>query len=281
KAKAAGAGVPAAPLGVEPQEFAPADDRRKVLADWMTAPDNPYFAAMIVNRTWAHYFGRGLVEPIDDMRVTNPASNEPLLGALTAHLREKKYDLKALTRTLLNSRAYQLSSKSVQGNEADEQNFSHAAVRPMAAEVLLDAVSQVTGSPEKFNGWPEGFRAVQVWDNRMPSYFFRIFGRPVRFSVCECERGTDPSIAQALHLMNAPEIAAKIRARSGAARKLADSDKKPDAIIDELFLATCARRPSDAERAKMLDAFADGDRRAAVEDVMWALLNSKEFLYNR
>jgi hypothetical protein len=282
KAKVApGAGVPAAPLGVAPREYAPAEDRRRVLADWMTAPDNPYFAAMIANRTWAHYFGRGLVEPMDDIRVTNPASNEPLLAALAAHLREKKYDLKALTRTLLNSRAYQLSSKALPGNAFDEQNFSHAAVKPMPAEVLLDAVSQVTGSPEKFNGWPEGFRAIQVWDNRMPSYFFRIFGRPVRFSVCECERGTDPSIAQALHLMNAPEIAAKMRARTGAARRLADSDARPAAVVDELFLAALARRPTDAERAKTLEAFADGDRRAAVEDVMWALLNSKEFLYNR
>jgi hypothetical protein len=247
----------------------------------MTAPDNPYFATMIANRMWAHYFGRGLVEPVDDIRVTNPASNEPLMAALAARLRELKYDLKALTKTLLNSRAYQLSSRPAPGNESDEQNFSHATVKPMPAEVLLDAVSQVTGAPEKFNGWPEGFRAIQVWDNRMPSYFFRVFGRPVRFSVCECERGTDPSIAQALHLMNSPEIAAKIQARGGAARTLADSDKKPAAIIDELCLAALTRRPTDAERAKLLEAFADGDRRAAVADVMWALLNSKEFLYNR
>jgi hypothetical protein len=282
KAKLApGVGVPAAPLGVQPKEYAASEDRRRVLADWMTAPENPYFATMIANRMWAHYFGRGLVEPIDDIRVTNPASNEPLLAALTAHLREKKYDLKALTRTILNSRAYQLSSKSLPGNATDEQNFSHAAVKPMPAEVLLDAVSQVTGSPEKFNGWPEGFRAIQVWDNRMPSYFFRIFGRPVRYSVCECERGTDPSIAQALHLMNSPEIAAKIRARSGAARKLADSDKKPAAIVDELFLSALSRRPTDAELQKMLEAFTDSDRRVSVEDVMWAILNSKEFLYNR
>src|SRR5262249_46103698 len=159
--------------------------------------------------------------------------------------------------------------------------FSHAAVKPMPAEVLLDAVSQFTGSPEKFNGWPEGFRAIQVWDNRMPSYFFRIFGRPIRYSVCECERGTDPSIAQALHLMNSPEIAERIRARNGVARKLADSDKKPAAIIDELFLAALSRRPTEAELKQMLEAFADSNRRAAVEDVMWVILNSKEFLYNR
>ena len=272
--------VPAKSLGAPATPFTPSDDRRKVLADWMTTVDNPYFATVIVNRLWAHYLGRGLVEPIDDIRATNPASNEPLLAALSVHLREKKYDLKAFTKTLLLSRAYQLSSKSVEGNALDEQNFSHAAVKPMPAEVLLDAVSQVTGAPEKFNGWPEGFRAIQVWDNRMPSYFFRIFGRPVRFSVCECERGTDPSITQALHLMNSPEIAAKIKAKAGTARKLAESDKKPEAIIDELFLGALSRKPTDAERTKLLEAFTD-DRRAAVEDVLWAVLNSKEFLYNR
>ncbi|HUR54464.1 MAG TPA: DUF1549 domain-containing protein [Gemmataceae bacterium] len=274
-------GVPARALGAAATPFAPSDDRRRAFADWMTAADNPYFATAIANRLWAHYFGRGLVEPIDDIRATNPASNEPLLAALAAHLREKKYDVKAFTKTLLLSRAYQLSSEALPGNAADEQNFSHAAVKPMPAEVLLDAVSQVTGAAEKFNGWPEGYRAIQVWDNRMPSYFFRIFGRPVRYSVCECERGTDPSIAQALHLMNAPEIAAKVQARTGTARRLADSDLKPEAVLDELFLSALSRRPTDAERAKLLAAFADGDRRAAVEDVLWALLNSKEFLYNR
>ena len=272
--------VPAKSLGAPATPFTPSDDRRRSLADWMTAADNPYFATVIVNRLWAHYLGRGLVEPIDDIRATNPASNEPLLASLTVHLREKKYDLKAFTKTLLLSRAYQLTSKSVEGNALDEQNFSHAAVKPMPAEVLLDAVSQVTGAPEKFNGWPEGFRAIQVWDNRMPSYFFRIFGRPVRFSVCECERGTDPSITQALHLMNSPEIAAKIKAKAGTARKLVDSDKKPEAIIDELFLGALSRKPTDAERTKLLEAFTD-DRRAVVEDVLWAVLNSKEFLYNR
>ncbi len=272
--------IPAKSLGAPATPFTPSDDRRKVLADWMTTVDNPYFATVIVNRLWAHYLGRGLVEPIDDIRATNPASNEPLLAALSVHLREKKYDLKAFTKTLLLSRAYQLSSKSVEGNALDEQNFSHAAVKPMPAEVLLDAVSQVTGAPEKFNGWPEGFRAIQVWDNRMPSYFFRIFGRPVRYSVCECERGTDPSITQALHLMNSPEIAAKIKAKAGTACKLADSDKKPEAIIDDLFLGALSRKPTAAERTRLLEAFTD-DRRAAVEDVLWAVLNSKEFLYNR
>jgi hypothetical protein len=273
--------VPAKPLGAAAPTFTPEQDRRRVLADWMTAADNPYFAAMIANRLWAHYLGRGLVEPLDDLRATNPASNEPLLTALAADLRAKKYDLKAFTKVLLNSRTYQLSGRTLPGNEADEQNFSHAATKAMPAEVLLDAICQVTGVPEKFNGWPDGFRAIQVWDNRMPSYFFRIFGRPVRYSVCECERGTDPSIVQALHLMNSPEITAKVRAAKGTARKLAASDKKPDAVIDELFLSALGRFPTDDERKTLLELFADGDRQAAVEDVLWAVLNTKEFLYNR
>ncbi|HET6423691.1 MAG TPA: DUF1549 domain-containing protein, partial [Planctomycetaceae bacterium] len=246
--------VAARALGATPADFTSTGDRRQVFATCMTTPENPYFARAIANRLWAHYFGRGLVEPIDDLRVTNPATNEPLLDALVAHLREVRYDLKAFTRTLLASQTYQLSSMPKDGNQDDTQNFSRARPKAMPAEVLLDALSQVTGVPEKFNGWPEGYRSIQVWDNRMPSYFFRIFGRPVRFSVCECERGTDPSIAQALHLMNSPEIADKVRARGGAARRLADSAKPPAAVVDDLFLAALARRPTDAERAKMLEA---------------------------
>ena len=273
--------VPAKPLGATATDYTPDVDRRKTMADWMTGPENPYFAPIIVNRLWAHYFGRGLVEPLDDMRATNPASNEPLLNALAVHLRTLKFDLKAFTKFLLNSRTYQLASASAAGNANDEQNFSHAAVKAMPAEVLLDAICQVTGVPEKFNGWPDGYRAIQVWDNRMPSYFFRIFGRPVRYSVCECERGTDPSIAQALHLMNSPEISAKVRDRKGIARKLGDSVKPPTVVIEELFLSSLSRLPTEDERKRLLEVFKDGDRRGAVEDVVWAILNMKEFLYNR
>jgi hypothetical protein len=141
-------------------------------------------------------------------------------------------------------------------------------------------VCQTTGVGEKFNGWPEGHRAIQVWDNRMPSYFFRIFGRPVRFSVCECERSNEPSITQALHLMNSPEIGSKLRARRGTARQLADSTRTPTDIVDELYLAALARYPREKERALILEAFKEDDRRTAVEDVLWTLLNMKEFIYN-
>jgi hypothetical protein len=273
--------VPARALAAAPARFTDRTDRRTVLAEWMTAPDNPCFAKAIANRLWAHYFGRGVVEPIDDLRATNPATNEPLLAELTRHVRDMKYDLKAVTRTLLNSRAYQLSAGVNGSNAEDVQHFSHATIKAMPAEVLLDAISQVTGMPEKFNGWPEGYRAVQVWDNRMPSYFFRIFGRPMRASVCECERSNEPSVTQALHLMNSAEISDKIRSRSGTARRLAESKRTPAEIIEELYLSALSRLPTAREKEVLLPAFAaDADRRTATEDVLWTLLNSKEFLYN-
>jgi hypothetical protein len=273
--------VPARALGTAAVDLANIPDRRAVLARWMTAPENPFFARAIANRLWSHYFGRGLVEPLDDLRATNPAVNEPLLDELAKYLRDKEYDLKALTRTLLNSRLYQLSAKSKTPGLVDDQNFSHAQPRAIPAEVLLDAICQATGVPERFNGWPEGYRAIQIWDNRMPSYFFRIFGRPVRASVCECERSNEPSIAQALHLMNSEEIMNKIRARGGTARRLAQSKMTPREIIDELYLSTLSRYPSESERTLMLRVFTDAaSRQEAVEDVLWALLNTRSFVYN-
>ena len=267
-------------LGGEPIEFAPYEDRRIALVRWMTDEKNPYFSTMITNRLWSHYFGRGLVEQIDDLRATNPATNEPLLKELSAHMRAVKYDLKAFTRTLLNSRLYQLSSETTPSNIGDAQNFSHASHKALAAEVLLDAFCEVTGVPEQFQGWPHGTRAIQIWDNRLPLYFFRIFGRPVRVTVCECERSNEPSIAQALHLMNSPEIAAKIQDRSGRAAQLAATDMPVDKLIEELFLTALARLPREEEMAASRPAFAS-DRRRGAEDVLWALVNSKEFLYNR
>lgn len=274
--------VKARALGAKDADFTNVGDRRQVLAAWMTSPDNPFFAKAIANRLWAHYLGRGLVEPIDDLRATNPPTNEPLMDALAAHLREVKYDMKAFTRTLLNSRVYQLSTVSNESNQSDRQHFSHAWPKAVPAEVLLDAVCQTTGVPEKFNGWPLGTRSIQVWDNRMPSYFFRIFGRPVRATVCECERSNEPSISQALHLLNSPEINEKIASRAGVARQLADSAKTPDEITDEIYLGTLSRFPTADERALMKQAFdAPGTtRRQAVEDVLWSVLNTKEFMYN-
>jgi hypothetical protein len=222
-------------------------DRREALADWMLHPSNPYFARAAANRIWAHYFGHGLVEPIDDLRATNPAVNEELLDALARHLRDVKYDLIAFTKSIVASRLYQLAAAADAG---DERNFSRSMPRTLPAEVLLDAVCQVTGVPEKFSGWPVGARAIQLWDNRMPSYFLQVFGRPVRATVCSCERGADPSISQALHLMNSPEIQARIRSRKGVAARLAASSLPPDAIVDELYLSCLARFPTPMEQKR-------------------------------
>ncbi|MEO2024968.1 MAG: DUF1549 and DUF1553 domain-containing protein [Fuerstiella sp.] len=272
--------VPTHALGAEPADFSRVSDRRRVFAEWLTSAQNPFFAKAIANRLWAHYLGRGLIEPIDDIRGTNPATNVPLMQALASHMREVGYDMKAFTRTLLNSRAYQLSSTTLPGNADDQQNFSHFIQKSLPAEVLLDAICQSTGVAEDFNGWPAGYRAIQVWDNRMPSYFFRIFGRPVRASVCECERSGEPSISQALHLLNAPEIFEKLTHRNGRARQLAASEMTSAEIIGELYLSTLSRLPIKAEKELMLQAFVESDRRSATEDVLWAILNSKEFVFN-
>ena len=277
--------IPAAGLGGLPALSAAKETlfgRRQALADWMTDDSNPFLARALANRLWAHYFGRGLVEPVDDLRATNPATNEPLLAALAEYLQSVDYDIKAFTRTLLSSRVYQLSPLTNETNARDNQHFSHATYRPMPAEVLLDAICQVTGVPEKFNGWPVGARSIEVWDNRMPSYFFRIFGRPARTTVCECERGDAPTISQALHLTNSPEIGSKINHRRGRARQLAASDRTPREVIEELYLTALSRRPSAEERRLLMPLFGQDeiDRRAAAEDVLWTLVNIKEFLFN-
>ncbi|MFO1003199.1 MAG: DUF1549 and DUF1553 domain-containing protein [Planctomycetaceae bacterium] len=273
--------VPAAGLGAAPATFPEPKDRRRVLAQWLTSSDNHQFARSLVNRLVAHYWGRGLVEPVDDLRATNPASNEPLMQALTQHVIDLRFDMKALTKTLLNSRVYQLDSTINDSNRLDEQNYSRAAVKPMPAEVLLDAISQATGIPERFNGWPEGYRAIQVWDNKLPSLFLETFGRPVRQSVCACERGVEPSMAQALHLMNSETTTAKIEDRRGRAASLAASELPPNVLIEELYLATVSRFPVAQEQELMQQSLTNtDDRRKAVEDILWTLLNTREFVFN-
>ncbi len=274
--------VPTAGLGAAPAMFPDPKDRRRVLAQWLTAKENSLFVRSIVNRLVGHYWGRGLVEPVDDLRATNPASNEPLMLALADHLIEVNFDLKAFTRTLLNSRVYQLNSAITDSNRLDDQNYSRAAIKPMPAEVLLDAMSQATGIPERFNGWPEGYRAIQVWDNKLPSLFLETFGRPVRQSVCACERGVEPSMAQALHLMNSETTTVKLEDRRGRAAMLAASDLPPSAIIEELYLATVSRFPTAQEQELLQRSLTEtDDRRKAVEDILWTLLNTREFVFNR
>lgn len=207
------------------------------------------------------------------------------MQALVEHLIAVQFDLREFTKTLLDSQLYQLSAVANESNRLDEQNYSHAAWKPIPAEVLLDAIAQATGGSEEFNGWPRGYRAIQIWDNKLPSHFLETFGRPTRQTVCSCERGVEPSMAQALHLMNASGTVDKIQHRDGRAAQLARTDMPPEKIVEELYLATLSRFPSDDERRAMIEAFTTStstaaDRRAAIEDVLWTLLNTKEFVFN-
>lgn len=268
------------PPGGSPIDTTAADPRVQ-LADWMTAPENPMFARLVANRLWKQFLGRGLVEPVDDLRSTNPASNEPLLDYLTQQVVENEFNLKAVMRLILKSQTYQLSSRSNVSNQRDEQNFSHYLEDRLPAEVLLDAICDVTSVPENFPGMPSGTRAIQVWDNRFPSYFLDTFGRSSRQSPCECGKSGAPTMSQALHLMNAPEISAKLSSSDGRISKLAASEKTSDEILNEFALAAWGRLPNDRERSAAAKIFSQSDRRQAAEDLMWAMLNSYDFLFVR
>jgi hypothetical protein len=256
------------------------EDRRAVLADWLTASDNPFFARTAVNRIWFHLFGRGIVEPVDDFRDSNPPSNDELLDALAADFVAHGFDTKHVIRTIMNSRTYQLSSRPNALNADDVKYFSHAQLRLLTAEQLLDAISQVTGSPEKFTGLPTGVRAAELPDGEFYHRFLRTFGQPQRSSACECERESDSTLTQALHLIGGRVIHNKLRATDGRVQSLASSNIQPAEMIDELYLAALSRFPTGEERQVGLTLFASvPDRRAAVEDLTWALINSKEFLF--
>jgi hypothetical protein len=270
--------VPTRPPG-GPVLGATGGDPREDLASWMTGRDNPYFARLVVNRLWKHYLGRGLVEPEDDLRSTNPAANEPLLDYLAGRLVAERYDLKAVTRLILSSRTYQLSGAPTVANRDDEQNCSHHRVTRLPAEVLLDAISEVTGVPEAFPGRPRGTRAVELWDNRLPSYFLDVFGRSERTSPCSCGRSGEPTMAQCLHLMNAPEVEKKVAAPSGRVARLLRQGAGDERIVEELCLAALGRPPGDKEKRAAKKLFAHGSREQAAQDFLWALLNSYDFLF--
>lgn len=254
-------------------------DPRAALAQWMTSPDNPWFSRLIANRLWKHFLGRGLVEPEDDLRVTNPPTNPALLDHLARAIVAARFDLKDAIRQIANSQAYQLSSVANETNADDEQNFSHYVVKRLPAEVLMDAVSQVTGVPEEFRGLPRGTRALQLWDNRFPSYFLEIFGRPERNTPCECGRSNEPTMAQALHLMNAPEIDAKIRHPKGRLAQLLSKNMSREQLVETLCLTTLGRLPNEKEQSTATRLFSGSPPREAAEDFLWALLNSYDFLF--
>lgn len=284
-----------AALGQEPVEIAPDDDPRLHLADWMGTPDNPFFAKALVNRYWKHFFKRGLIEPEDDIRDSNPATNPELLAALEKHFVESRFDMKALVRVIAQSHAYQLSAMPNEHNAVDRQNFSHYYPRRMAAEVLLDAINQVTGSQSDFADLPPGTRAVSLPDNsyNRASPFLKVFGRPEGASVCECERVQTSSLAQSLHLMNAADVKAKLATANGRADTLSKAEMPEPKRLRELYLAAFSRQP-DADELRVAEAYlaqprtdAKGQpldsaraKRQGYEDLIWALINTKEFLYN-
>jgi hypothetical protein len=268
-----------------PLDGQPADDpldRRVPLATWLTAPENEMFARNIVNRYVAYLLGRGLVEPIDDIRATNPPTNPPLMDALAKEFRTSGFNLKHLIRTIMNSRLYQLDSQPTHANAADSRFYSHYKVKRIAAEPLLDAIDTATGSPTKFPNLPLGTRAIELPDANYQNYFLVTFGKPKRVSVCECERVPDENLSQTLHTLNGDILAAKLADGIGRIAKLIAAKKTHDEIVAELYLASLARRPSAAELDASRKFFAESPSpHECYQDLLWALVNSKQFMFVR
>jgi hypothetical protein len=255
-------------------------DRREALAKWLTSTDNPYFATSVANRVWAHFFGKGIVEPVDDIRVSNPASNPELFDRLGDKLVEYKYDFRALVRDICNSHAYQRSTERNETNASDERNFAHGNVRRIPAEMLLDCISQVTSVSDKFGGLPAGSRAVQIANGATSNYFLTTFGRAPRDTVCACEAKTEPTLSQALHMLNGSTTQGKIQSGGLIAAWLKEGLAPPQ-IIERLYIRCLSRRPEPAETERLLQLVAEAPNpQAGLEDVFWAVLNSREFLFN-
>lgn len=270
-------------LGSPTLTLAPDVDPRHALADWMSDPSNPFFAKSLVNRYWKHFFGRGLVDPEDDMRVTNPASNPDLLDALAKDFIAHKFDLKHLVRTIATSSVYQLSAEPNEWNRDDKQNFSRYYPKRLNAEVLLDSIDQVTGTTTSFGAIPAGTRATQLPDNGFNSYFLTVFGRPESSSACECERSSEANLAQSLHLLNSSEIQGKLTAGNARAGVLSTDAARPAAAkIRDLYILAFSREPSAEETAIAVAHIEKNSKepKRAYEDIVWALINTKEFLFN-
>lgn len=284
-----------APLGAPPMEILPDEDPRLHLAHWMSAPDNPFFAKALVNRYWKHFFSRGLVDPEDDIRDSNPPSNPALLAALASHFIDSGYDLKEVVRVITQSQAYQLSSMPNDLNGVDQQNFSRFYPRSLSAEVLLDSIDVVTGATSNFADVPPGTCAVALPDNSFnkSSYFLSVFGRPDGASACECERVESSNLSQSLHLMNSTEIRQKLSVKNGTADKFLTNGKSIQENVERLYLISFSRLPNETERSVAEEYLnrsqtgADGKTadskqalKLAYEDLIWALINTKEFRFN-
>lgn len=279
---------PPKPLDGTAITFDELEDRRVHLAKWLTSPANPYFSRAIVNRVWANFFGVGLVDKVDDLRLTNPASNEPLLSALAGDLSQNRYDVKSLVRKILLSETYQRSSVALPENAPDERLHARCYPRRLKAEVLLDAVSQVTGVPTLFKDdinkkeYPAGLRAMQLHDSAIASYFLETFGRPDRILTCTCERTDEPSMTQVLHLANGKTLLEKLESNDGRIAKLLADNAPPDQIVESLYLSALSRRPTEEETKRLTAVLTETpaeEKRAVVEDLFWSVLTSREFLF--
>jgi hypothetical protein len=272
---------PRPPDGSE-MPYVDGQDPRRGLADWMASSENPFFAKAITNRIWGEFLGRGIVDPVDDFRASNPPSNEELIDWLARDFISHGFDLKHLMRTIMRSNVYQLSSIANEHNTADNKNYSRSLRRRLTAEVLLDALCDLTGVKEDFGGLPKGARAVQTWNHKIDSDFLDAFGRPNASQECPCERDRKPSVVQALHLMNSNSLQSKLESENGWAMKLANSGESEPQIVRHLYLATYTRLPSAEEMRTSLRFFnsAGSTRSTAIQDLLWALVNSAEFVFN-
>ncbi len=267
-------------MGGYAAKIEPGQDRRHVLADWITRPDNPFFAKSVVNRIWFHLMGRGIVDPVDDFRDSNPSANDDLLEALAKDFVARKFDVKHLVRTIMSSRTYQLSAQTSDFNKDDSKYFSHAVVKMHTAEQLLDAICFVTDVPEKFAGLPPGTRATQLPDGEVNHPFLKAFGQPARELACECEREGESNLTQALQLINGPTVNDRLRNPNNRIGKLLAKKMPEREVLNDLFLVALSRPPAEDEARDLLDhVVRSEDKRKAWEDVLWALINSKEFLF--
>ncbi len=271
------------PAGLDSAELSvpSTDDPRVHLADWMTDPENPFFARSLANRYWKHFMGRGIVEPEDDMRVTNPPSNPELLDAMAQSFVESGYDIKSLVRMICRSRVYSSAADANEDNLGDRRSYSRFYPKRLQAEVLLDAVNQVTLSTTPFAGMPAGTRAIELPDTGFSSYFLDVFGEPNSATACECERSQEANLAQSLHLLNSDEMQKKLAADGGRAAKLAADGRSDEDKVRELYLIALSRQPQPAELTAAINYLAAKEnKREAYEDVVWTLVNSKEFMFN-
>jgi hypothetical protein len=267
-------------LGGDVPDIPPGESRREVLARWLTSPQNPYFARNIANIVWAHFLGRGIIQPVDDVRISNPPSNPELLAALAAKLVDYQYDFKKLVRDICTSHTYQLDTRPNDTNATDDRNFARASIRRIRAEVLLDCISEVTATQDKFPGLPRGAKAVEIPDGNTADYFLTTFGRASRATVCSCEVKVDPNLSQALDLLNGDTIQNKIE-QGGVVKSLLKRGETPDQVIADLYLRCLSREPTTNETAKLQGFFKkDAAPEPVLNDVFWSLLNAKEFVFN-